>query len=67
MSCHHLLTNDVFEIVSSKENFLTVKIHDGHTPADVLQQFLNQKSSIISFNEILPSINDIFIKESRRH
>lgn len=55
--------NDVFEIVSSKENFLTVKINDGHTPADVLQQFLSQKSSIISFNEILPSLNDIFIKK----
>jgi ABC-2 type transport system ATP-binding protein len=55
--------SDVFEIVSSKENFLTVKINDGHTPADVLQQFLDKKSGIISFNEILPSLNDIFIKK----
>jgi ABC-2 type transport system ATP-binding protein len=55
--------NNVFEIVSSKDNFLTVKINEGYHPADVLQQFLNSKASIISFNEILPSLNDIFIKK----
>ena len=55
--------NDVFEIVSSKDNFLTVKIKEGYNPAAVLQQFLTNKASIISFNEILPSLNDIFIKK----
>lgn len=54
--------NNVFEIISSKDNFLTVKINEGYHPADVLQLFLNNKSGIISFNEILPSLNDIFIK-----
>jgi ABC-type uncharacterized transport system ATPase subunit len=28
----------------------------------VLQEFLNQKAAIVSFNEILPSLNEIFIK-----
>ncbi len=55
--------NNVFEIVSSKDNFLTVKINAGFNPAAVLQQFLTHGASIISFNEILPSLNDIFIKE----
>ena len=55
--------NNIFEIVSSKDNFLTVKINDGYNPAAVLQQFLSQGASIISFNEILPSLNDIFIKK----
>lgn len=55
--------NNVFEIVSSKDNFLNVKINDGYRPADVLQQFLDNKASVISFNEILPSLNDIFIKK----
>jgi len=54
--------NDVFKIVGTRDHALTVKINDGHSPADVLQQFLSKKSSIISFNEILPSLNDIFIK-----
>ena len=55
--------NNVFETVSSKDNFLIVKINTGYNPADVLQQFLSNKASIISFNEILPSLNDIFIKK----
>lgn len=56
-------TNDVFEIVRSKDNYLIVKINDGNNPAAVLQQFLAHGASIISFNEILPSLNDIFIKK----
>ena len=56
-------SNDIFEIVSSKDNFLTVKINDNYNPAAVLQQFLTRGASIISFNEILPSLNDIFIKK----
>ena len=55
--------NDIFEIVSSKDNYLIVKINDGNNPAAVLQQFLAHGASIISFNEILPSLNDIFIKK----
>jgi ABC-2 type transport system ATP-binding protein len=56
-------SSDVFEIVRSKDNFLTVKINDGYNPAAVLQQFLTRRASIISFNEILPSLTDIFIKK----
>jgi ABC-2 type transport system ATP-binding protein len=55
--------NDVFQIVNSKDNFLVVKINEGYNPANVLQEFLKNKASIISFNEILPSLNDIFIKK----
>ena len=55
--------NDIFEIIASKDNFLTVKINQGHNPAAVLQQFLMHGASIISFNEILPSLNDIFIRK----
>jgi len=51
-----------FDIVNSKENFFNVKIKDGNKPANVLQEFLNQQADIISFNEVLPSLNDIFIK-----
>ncbi len=55
--------NNVFTIIKEKVNFLHVKINSGYAPADVLQQFLSHKASIISFNEILPSLNDIFIKK----
>ncbi len=52
-----------FEVVSSKDNFLNVKIKDGNTPAHVLQEFLNHQAPIVSFNEVLPSLNEIFIKQ----
>ena len=51
-----------FEINNSNENNFIVKIKDGNKPADVLQEFLNHKAEVISFNEILPSLNEIFIK-----
>ncbi len=54
--------NPPFEMVGTKENAFIVKITDGHKPNDVLNYFLQQQSGIISFNEILPSLNDIFIK-----
>ncbi|MDP4285844.1 MAG: ATP-binding cassette domain-containing protein [Bacteroidota bacterium] len=55
--------SNVFKIIDEKENYFNVKIDDGHTPAEVLQELLTQKASIISFNEILPTLNEIFIKQ----
>jgi ABC-2 type transport system ATP-binding protein len=59
-------SSSVFNIVDSKENSFNVKIKDGNKPANVLQEFLNHKAEIISFNEVLPSLNDIFIKVAGR-
>ena len=56
------INNSAFDIVDTKENSFTVKINDGNKPSDVLQEFLNHKAGIVSFNEILPSLNEIFIK-----
>jgi ABC-2 type transport system ATP-binding protein len=55
-------SSTAFDIVASNESSYSVKIKDGNRPANVLQEFLNQKASIISFNEVLPSLNEIFIK-----
>jgi ABC-2 type transport system ATP-binding protein len=52
-----------FDILNSKGNFLNVKIKDGNKPVQVLQEFLDHKAPISSFNEVLPSLNDIFIKQ----
>lgn len=55
--------NTAFEIVKqNNDNSLTVKIHEGYTPNDVLSFFLAQQAAIVSFNELLPSLNDIFIQ-----
>jgi ABC-2 type transport system ATP-binding protein len=51
-----------FEIVGTKNHSHIVRIKNGSGPNDVLQYLLNQNTAIQSFNEILPSLNDIFIK-----
>ncbi len=55
-------SNTVFEVTGEKGHGLILKIHEGYKPHDVLQFLLAQGHEIISFNEILPSLNDIFIR-----
>ena len=50
-----------FELIDNAANNLTVKIKEGYRSNDVLQYFLQQNITIEGFNEILPSLNDIFI------
>ncbi len=52
-----------FEVVNSKDNSLLVKIKEGNAPANVLKEFLDHRAAIISFNEVLPSLNEIFIRQ----
>jgi ABC-2 type transport system ATP-binding protein len=55
--------NNTFEVIKQNaDHSLMVKINEGYKPNDVLNHFLQQQSSIIAFNEMLPSINDIFIQ-----
>jgi len=59
-------SSNAFDIVASRENSYSVKIKDGNKPANVLQEFLNHNAAIVSFNEVLPSLNEIFIKVAGR-
>lgn len=56
-------TSNSFEIISSTGKFLNVKIKDGNKPVQVLHEFLDHQAPIISFNEVLPSLNEIFIRQ----
>jgi ABC-2 type transport system ATP-binding protein len=51
-----------YEVVGSKDHSFVVRIKEGHKPNDVLQYLIQHGTSVNSFNEILPSLNDIFIK-----
>ena len=51
-----------FQVIKSSDKFLIVKINEGYVPNDVLHHFLRQNISIVSFNELLPSLNEIFIR-----
>jgi len=57
-----LTDHNSFEVVGINNESLIVKITEDNKPNDVLQYFLHQNASIVSFHEILPSLNDIFIK-----
>jgi len=51
-----------YQVIDQKANTLTMKINEGFNSNDVLLRFINQGVKIESFNEILPSLNDIFIQ-----
>jgi ABC-2 type transport system ATP-binding protein len=52
-----------FEIAKHNDDHsLIVKINEGYSPNDVLGYYLQQQNPILSFNEILPSLTEIFIQ-----
>jgi ABC-2 type transport system ATP-binding protein len=51
-----------FDVVGQREAQWVVKINEANRPNDVLRYFMDQGKSISSFTEILPSLNDIFIR-----
>jgi ABC-2 type transport system ATP-binding protein len=57
------VNNDAFTVIKQGEDHsLVVKINDGHSPNDILRYFLQSDVTIDSFHEILPSLNEIFIR-----
>jgi len=55
------ISSNCFEVLDTRANKLVVRIKDGYKSNDVLQYFIQQNYNIEGFNEILPSLNDIFI------
>ncbi len=56
--------SDAFEVLQTNAHHeLVVKINEGYRSNDVLNFFLQQGITIESFNEILPTLNDIFIRQ----
>ena len=51
-----------FELIQSKENEQIVRIADGKSSNDVLRFLIDRSIPVHSFVEILPSLNDIFIR-----
>jgi ABC-2 type transport system ATP-binding protein len=58
---HHLMTY-IFEVVKHERDKLLIKLQHDSTPNDVLKFFINQDIPVSSFNEVLPSLNEIFIR-----
>jgi len=62
----HPLPEDIpsalYDLLLRKEDSITLRIREGHTPNEVLEYFISRKSDITDFRELLPSLNDIFIR-----
>lgn len=51
-----------FDVQRKESDGLVVKIKEGHIPNEVLQYFLSAGNNISGFSEVLPSLNEIFIR-----
>ncbi len=52
----------LFDVIEKQEKTLSIKLNEGFSNNDVIQFFINKGLNIRSFNEVLPSLNDIFIR-----
>jgi len=52
----------LFQVKEKNEHEVVIKLDPGYTNNDVLEYFIHKGLHIESFNEILPSLNDIFIR-----
>jgi ABC-2 type transport system ATP-binding protein len=55
-------SNSLFDLLSRKDHTITLRIKDGHSPNEVLGYFIDRQSNISMFMELLPSLNEIFIR-----
>lgn len=56
------IQSNYFEVVKQEADGLEVKIKEGATTNQVLQHFIQEGVGVTEFHEILPTLNDIFIK-----
>jgi len=53
----------LFQVINKTDNELIIKKTEGFTSNDIISYFINKDLTIHSFNEILPSLNEIFIRQ----
>jgi ABC-2 type transport system ATP-binding protein len=54
--------NAIFSVVSTANYKNLVKINEGYKSNDVLAHLLRENINIVGYNEVLPSLNEIFIQ-----
>ena len=59
----HGIDTNGFEIINASEGSITFKSGTGDSANNMLRLIMDSGGSIIQFNEILPSLNEIFIKQ----
>lgn len=54
--------NEIFTVVHTDGDQVLLKINEGYTTNQVLTHLIKQDVNIVAYNELLPSLNDIFIQ-----
>jgi ABC-2 type transport system ATP-binding protein len=55
--------DEKYQIVKQSSNQITVKLQNNFSSNELLRHLLNEGIYIHAFNEILPSLNEIFIRQ----
>ncbi len=58
-----ILDTPIFNILQQRNDQLEISLNEGYTSNDVLRYFIENETKIDAFNEILPSLNQIFIAQ----
>lgn len=58
-----ILPNAPFNIIENQNQLLTIALLPNTQATNVLQYLLAQNVSVVSFNEILPSLHEIFVQQ----
>ncbi len=64
--CAEPISNEALsgmKVVDHEANEATVEFSDAHKGNEVLKVFLERNIEVVAFNEVLPSINEIFIRQ----
>ncbi|HVB03065.1 MAG TPA: ATP-binding cassette domain-containing protein [Chitinophagaceae bacterium] len=58
-----LIQTDIFSIQQKQGNSFKLKLNEGNTTNQILQYFINAGIQVLSFHELLPTVNEIFIRQ----
>ena len=56
------ISSSLFKVIQQSPKQLLLKLQNDASTNDLLKHFIDKQIKITSFNEVLPSLNDIFIK-----
>jgi len=57
------LISDSFEVLTDSDDDLIISVKEGHNSNELLRELMDRGHEINSYNEILPTLNEIFIKQ----
>jgi len=57
------LANEKFKVLEDKEDHVIIKINEGYSSNALLQSLISEGIQINSYQEIMPTLNEIFIKK----